>query len=79
MRAIVKASAAPGFTVRDVPRPTCGPNDVLIQVHHAGVCGTDLHIYEWDDWAQTRLHPPLVIGHEFAGEIVEVGSHVVDH
>lgn len=54
--------------------PVCGPSDVLIRVHHAGVCGTDLHIWEWDAWASGRLKPPVVIGHEFAGEIVELGS-----
>ena len=60
--------------VRDVPVPPCGPSDVLIKVHHAGVCGTDLHIWEWDAWASARLRPPVVIGHEFAGEIVELGA-----
>lgn len=74
MRALVKESAGPGMVVRDVPRPVCGPNDVLIKVHFAGVCGTDLHIWEWDAWASGRLKPPLIIGHEFAGEIVEMGA-----
>ncbi len=74
MRAIVKPGPGPGLVVRDVPVPACGPADVLIRVHHAGVCGTDLHIAEWDAWAQGRIRPPLVVGHEFAGEIVEVGS-----
>ena len=73
MRALVKESAGPGMVLRDVPRPVCGPNDVLIKVHFAGVCGTDLHIWEWDAWASGRLKPPLTIGHEFAGEIVELG------
>jgi threonine 3-dehydrogenase len=73
MRALVKESAGPGMVVKDVPVPACGPNDVLIKVHYAGVCGTDLHIWEWDAWASGRLKPPLVIGHEFAGEIVELG------
>jgi threonine 3-dehydrogenase len=76
MKAIVKASPGPGLVVRDVPRPSCGPTDVLIRVHHAGVCGTDLHIAEWDAWAQGRCKPPFTVGHEFAGEIVEVGSEV---
>jgi len=62
------------MVVRDVPVPPCGPSDVLIKVHHAGVCGTDLHIWEWDAWASARLRPPVVIGHEFAGEIVELGA-----
>ncbi|HZN96410.1 MAG TPA: L-threonine 3-dehydrogenase [Gemmatimonadales bacterium] len=73
MRALVKESAGPGIVLRDVPVPTCGPNEALIQVHHAGVCGTDLHIWEWDSWARNRLQPPVVIGHEFAGRIAQLG------
>ena len=73
MRALVKAAPGPGMALQDVPVPPCGPTDVLIRVHHAGVCGTDLHIWEWDSWASNRLKPPVVIGHEFAGEIVELG------
>ena len=76
MKAIVKPAPGPGLVVRDVPEPACGPADVLIQVHHAGVCGTDLHIADWDEWAQGRIKPPLVLGHEFAGEVVEVGESV---
>ena len=76
MHAIVKQHRAPGLTVTTVPKPTPGPGDVLIAVRHAGVCGTDLHIADWDAWAQSRLKPPLVIGHEFAGEIVAVGDDV---
>src|SRR5439155_630773 len=67
---------APGLKVATVPKPSAGPGEVLIAVRHAGVCGTDLHIAEWDAWAQGRLKPPLVIGHEFAGEIVAVGEGV---
>ena len=78
MRAITKLKAEAGLTVSDVSEPECSPTDVLIRVHHAGVCGTDLHIAEWDDWAQGRIRPPLVVGHEFAGEIVEVGKDVGD-
>jgi len=74
MRALVKQSAAPGLTLREVPRPAYGLTDALIRVRHAGVCGTDLHIWEWDSWAAGRLRPPVVVGHEFAGEIVELGS-----
>ncbi len=74
MRALVKTAAGPGMDVRDVPHPVCGPSDVIIRVHHAGVCGTDLHIWEWDAWASGRLRPPVVIGHEFAGDIVELGT-----
>jgi threonine 3-dehydrogenase len=60
--------------LREVPEPACGPSDVLIRVHAAGVCGTDLHIWEWDAWAAGRLRPPVVIGHEFAGEITALGA-----
>ncbi len=74
MRAIVKSKRAPGLELKDVPEPKCGPTDILIRVRHAGVCGTDLHIAEWDEWAQGRLKPPVVVGHEFAGEVVEVGK-----
>jgi threonine 3-dehydrogenase len=73
MRALVKETAGPGMVVREVPKPACGPNDVLIRVHYAGVCGTDLHIWEWDAWASARLKPPVVIGHEFSGEVAELG------
>lgn len=73
MQALVKEAAGPGMVLRDVPRPTCGPSDALIKVHYAGVCGTDLHIWEWDSWASNRLKPPVVIGHEFAGEVAELG------
>ena len=74
MRAIVKTAPGVGMTLQDVPKPACGPSDVLIKVHAAGVCGTDLHIWEWDRWASGRMKPPVVIGHEFAGEIVELGE-----
>jgi threonine 3-dehydrogenase len=76
MHAIVKERRAPGLTVTTVPKPSPGPGEVLIAVRHAGVCGTDLHIADWDAWAQGRLNPPLVVGHEFAGEIVTVGDAV---
>jgi threonine 3-dehydrogenase len=74
MRALVKEKAGPGVVLRDVPVPPCGPTEALIQVHHAGVCGTDLHIYEWDSWASKRLKPPVTIGHEFAGRITQLGQ-----
>ena len=76
MQAIVKSQRAPGLTVTSVPKPTAGPGEVLIAVRHAGVCGTDLHIADWDAWAQGRVRPPIVVGHEFAGEIVAVGDGV---
>ena len=73
MRALVKEAPGPGMVLRDVPRPRIGANEVLIKVQHAGVCGTDVHIWEWDAWASARLRPPVVVGHEFAGTIAEVG------
>jgi threonine 3-dehydrogenase len=78
MRALVKQDAAPGLVLTDVPEPEIGINDVLIRVDRTGICGTDLHIDEWNDWAQRTVPVPLVIGHEFVGEIVEVGSNVSD-
>src|SRR5262245_37460679 len=76
MKAIVKAAPGKGMVIRDVPVPEVGPTEVLIRVHAAGICGTDAHIYNWDPWAQGRIKPPLIVGHEFAGEIVSLGSHV---
>jgi threonine 3-dehydrogenase len=76
MQAIVKEKRAPGLKVTTVPKPSPGPGDVLIAVRHAGVCGTDVHIADWDAWAEGRIHPPVVVGHEFAGEVVAVGDGV---
>ena len=76
MKAVVKAAAAPGAEIRDVPVPTAGPNEVLLRVLRAGVCGTDLHIWSWDRWSQVRIQPPVTLGHEFVGEIVELGPGV---
>ncbi|MFW6171143.1 MAG: alcohol dehydrogenase catalytic domain-containing protein, partial [Planctomycetota bacterium] len=78
MKALVKGQAAPGLWLEDVPEPRIGINDVLIKVDRTGICGTDLHIYNWDAWAQKTIPIPLVVGHEFVGEIVEVGSNVAD-
>ena len=78
MKALVKQKAGPGFTLSDVPEPRIRENEVLIRVRRAGVCGTDVHIYEWDAWAQGRCRPPFTVGHEFAGEVVQVGSLVED-
>jgi len=78
MQAIVKAARAPGLSVKSVPKPAPGPGEVLIAVRHAGVCGTDLHIADWDAWAQGRIQPPLVVGHEFAGEIQALGDGVTE-
>ncbi|MBI2992605.1 MAG: L-threonine 3-dehydrogenase [Gammaproteobacteria bacterium] len=79
MKALVKRRAEPGLYLEDVPEPTTGPNDVLIRVKRAAICGTDLHIYNWDAWAQETIPVPMVVGHEFAGEIVEVGENVNDY
>ena len=76
MLAVVKTEAAPGADVRDVKVPEIGLTDVLVRVQVASVCGTDLHIYNWDPWAQHRIHPPLIPGHEFCGEVAAVGAEV---
>src|SRR5678809_291137 len=78
MHALVKRKAAPGLWLETVPLPTCGINDVLIRVHKTGLCGTDLHIYNWDAWAQKTIPVPMVVGHEFVGEVIEIGSNVND-
>jgi threonine 3-dehydrogenase len=78
MKALVKREAKPGLWLEEVPVPKIGINDVLIKVDRAGICGTDLHIYNWDEWARKTIPVPLTIGHEFVGEIVEVGSNVAD-
>src|SRR3954453_23200905 len=78
MLPLVKTDPGPGLDLCDVPMPVVGINDVLIRVHKTGICGTDLHIESWDPWAARTIKPPLTIGHEFVGEIVEVGSNVDD-
>ena len=78
MKALVKRKAEPGLWLEDVPEPEIGINDVLIRVDRTGICGTDLHIYNWDAWAQKTIPVPMVVGHEFVGEIVAVGSNVAD-
>jgi threonine 3-dehydrogenase len=78
VKALVKETAGPGFKLKDVPVPRIRDNEVLIRVKRAGVCGTDVHIYDWDDWAKGRCRPPFVVGHEFAGEVTAVGSLVTD-
>ena len=74
----MKESAAPGFKLKDVPEPQMREDEVLIRVRRAGVCGTDVHIYDWDAWASGRCKPPFVVGHEFAGDVVQVGRLVSD-
>jgi threonine 3-dehydrogenase len=78
LKALVKSQNAPGLWLEDVPEPEIGINDVKIRVLHTGICGTDLHIHDWDAWAQKTIPIGLTIGHEFVGEVVEVGSNVFD-
>jgi len=78
MKALVKEQTRPGLWIQDVPIPQIGINEVLVRVFRTAICGTDLHIYNWDEWAQRTIPVPLIIGHEFVGEIVEVGSNVLD-
>src|SRR6266516_2041495 len=77
MKAVVKAAAGPGAEIRDVPVPVYGAADLLLRVLRAGVCGTDLHIVEWDRWSAGRVRPPVTLGHEFVGERVACESHIV--
>jgi threonine 3-dehydrogenase len=74
----MKSESAPGLTLAEVPEPKTGINDVLIRVQKTGICGTDLHIHSWDAWARATIPVPMVVGHEFVGEVVEVGSNVND-
>src|SRR3989338_6648773 len=76
MRALVKTKPAPGLELLDVPRPTAGSGQVVVRVMATSLCGTDNHIYRWDEWAQGRIHPPRIIGHELCGEVVEAGPNV---
>lgn len=76
MKALVKAQAKPGIWMQEVAQPEFGPNDVLIKIVKTAICGTDIHIYSWDEWAQATINVPMVIGHEFSGVIVDIGSEV---
>ena len=76
MDAIVKPAAAPGLELRQVPVPTPGAGEVLIKVHKTAICGTDVHIYDWNEWSAQHVKPPMVIGHEYVGEIAELGAGV---
>ena len=76
MKALVKKRAEEGLWLEDVPIPSVGGNDVLIKVHKTAICGTDVHIYNWDEWAQKTIPVPMTAGHEYAGEIVELGANV---
>src|SRR5580698_8924204 len=76
MKALVKEQAAPGIWLKDIPEPKVGPNDVLIEIAKTAICGTDMHIYKWDAWAQKTIPVPMAVGHEYCGRIVEMGSEV---
>jgi len=78
MKALVKKQAGKGIWLQDVPEPELGINDVLIKIRRTAICGTDMHIYNWDAWAEKTIPVPMVVGHEFVGEIVDVGSNVND-
>ena len=78
MKALVKRESAVGLWLEDIPEPTIGINDVLIKILKTGICGTDVHIYKWDAWAQRTIPVPMAVGHEFVGEVIEVGSNVTD-
>jgi len=76
MKALVKAQRAPGIWLEEIPEPRVGHNDVRIRIHKTAICGTDIHIYNWDKWAEKTIPVPMAVGHEYAGEIVEIGSEV---
>ena len=76
MKALVKARAEPGIWMADIPEPTIGPNDVLIRMRKTAICGTDMHIWHWDEWAQRTIRVPMAVGHEYCGELVAIGSEV---
>ncbi len=76
MKALIKAKAEKGLWLEDVPEPEVGPNDVKVKILRTAICGTDMHIWKWDEWAQRTIPVPMVVGHEFSGRIVEVGENV---
>ena len=78
MKALVKRKSEVGLWLEDVPEPEIGINDVMIKIDRTGICGTDVHIYKWDAWAQSTIPVPMVVGHEFVGEIIDIGSNVSD-
>jgi len=79
MKALCKSEPREGLWMTRAPVPEIGPDDVLIKINKTGICGTDIHIWNWDEWAQNTVPVPLITGHEFAGEIVELGRNVTDH
>jgi len=78
MLALRKVEPGPGLAIDEIPDPSAGPGEVIVEVEAASICGTDLHIKKWDEWSQQRIHAPLTLGHEFAGTVVEIGDDV-DH
>ena len=78
MKALVKKYAKEGLWLEDMPEPEMGNNDVLVKIKKTAICGTDIHIYNWDEWAQKTIPVPMITGHEYAGEIVDIGSNVTD-
>lgn len=78
MKAVVKTHAGPGFELCEVPVPEIGPKDILLRTRATSICGTDIHIYNWDTWAANRIKPPVIIGHEFCGDVVEIGAQVTE-
>ena len=78
MKALVKTKAEQGIWLQDMPEPECGNNDVIVKIHKTAICGTDIHIYNWDEWAQKTIPVPMITGHEYSGEIIEVGQNVTD-
>ena len=79
MKALVKSKREVGIWMQDVPKPECGPNDLLIKIKKTAICGTDVHIFNWDAWSQKTIPVPLVVGHEFAGVVAQVGSSVAGY
>ena len=78
MKALVKKYAKEGLWLEDMPEPEMGNNDVLVKIKKTAICGTDIHIYNWDEWAQKTIPVPMITGHEYAGEIIDLGSNVTD-
>jgi threonine 3-dehydrogenase len=76
MKALVKHHAGPGIELQDIAPPALGPNDVRIAIHKTAICGTDMHIYKWDAWAQKTIPVPMTVGHEYCGKVLEVGAEV---
>jgi threonine 3-dehydrogenase len=76
MSAVVKERPGPGMSMATVDVPRVAPHEILVRVRAASICGTDLHIYNWDEWSQSRISPPLIVGHEFCGDVVDQGTEV---